>query len=118
MADPQYHERPPRPGDPSPPAQSAYAASVAEAVAATAEHMAAARRAAAILVARARVLVSNGVDLHHPERACDFIADQVRDAVAGARLTSCSCAGSLGTAGYALVAELARQLAEATRYAP
>lgn len=115
MSDPTYHEQPRRPDDPAAEAQTAYAARAAAAVAATAAHMDAARRQAGILAARTRTLVSNGVDLRNPERACDFIADQVREAIDGARLPDCSCAGSTGPAGFALVAELARQLAEATR---
>lgn len=115
MTDPTFHERPHRPSDPAPGPQSAYAARVAAATKATAAHMDAARQPAAILVARTRALVNNGVDLRNPERACDFITDQVHEAVRAAAVPGCSCNGSEGTAALVLVAELARQVAEATR---
>jgi hypothetical protein len=68
-----------------------------------------------VLVSRAQTLVRNGVDLRNPERLADFVEDQVMDAVRGATVHDCGCAGAHGAAALALVAELARRLAEATR---
>lgn len=116
MIDPAFHEQPRRPSpDDKPEAHAAYAARQAAAVAATDNHLQAARHQAVILVDRARTLVRNGVDLRHPERALDFIGDQVRDAVERSRLPNCGCGGSTGTAGFTLIAELARLLAETDR---
>lgn len=116
MTDPtHHHQQPARPGDLAPAAWEAYTARVAAATAATAAHLDAARGPASILAARARTLVSNGVDLRHPERATDFISDQISTAVKDARLPGCECGGDLTAAAFALIAELTRQLAEATR---
>ncbi len=68
-----------------------------------------------VLVSRAQTLARNGVDLRHPERLADFVEDQVIDAIRGATVAGCGCAGAQGAAALALVAELARQLAEVTR---
>ena len=68
-----------------------------------------------VLVSRAQTLARNGVDLRNPERLADFVEDQVMDAVRGSAVAECGCAGAHGAAALALIAELARQLAEATR---
>lgn len=83
----------------------------AEYVGAIAEHMAAARRASATLVARAQTLVRNGIDLRDPDRVGDFIGDQVMDAVRGAVVSQCGCSGAQGAAAVSVLAEVTRQLA-------
>jgi hypothetical protein len=85
----------------------------ASAQAANEQHITAARRHAPVLIARARQLIRNGVDLGDPERFADFINDQVADAVNDTVLPGCH--GGRTIAAAVLVAELARQLAEATR---
>lgn len=82
-------------------------------IAAVDQHAAAARAQTDILIARVRVLVRNGVDLRDPERLLDLIDDPILDAVKGATLPN--CCDSQGPAALALLAELARRLAEATR---
>lgn len=84
-------------------------------LAAVDQHAAAAREHAGILVGRVRTLMRNGVDLRDPERLCDLVADQVIEAVEGATVPGCGCQGSQGPAALALLAELARLCAEATR---
>lgn len=79
------------------------------------QHVAAARQQADILVGRVRVLVRNGVDLRDPERLADLVNDQVIEAVDGATVSRCGCQGAQGPAALALLAELARLCAEATR---
>jgi hypothetical protein len=81
--------------------------------AATEQHAAAAREHAGILLARVQTLVRNGVDLRDPERLLDLVNDQVIDAVKSAVVPS--CCGSEGAAALALLAEMARRCAEATR---
>lgn len=80
----------------------------AERAAAAAEHVAAARAAADVLVHRTRWLISNGIDLGDPTLLVNFANDQVIDAVKAARVESCCSAG----ASLGLLAELARRLAE------
>ena len=98
---------PPVPEGSITPAQARHA----EYVGAVAEHMAAARREAVTLVARAQTLVRNGIDLRDPDRVGDFIGDQVMDAVSGAAVHSCECTGALGAASVSVLAEVTRQLA-------
>ena len=74
-------------------------------------HMAAARPAASILVARAQALVRHGVDLRHPERVSDFVDDQIKDAVRAATVHECGCVGAQGAAAAALLVEVTRALA-------
>lgn len=91
------------------------AAAAAAANAAADRHAAAARHQADILVTRAQTLTRNGVDLRNPERLRDFMTDQVFDAITGATLPGCGCAGAVGPAALALIAELSRRQAEANR---
>lgn len=81
--------------------------------AATEQHIAAVRRHAPVLLARTRQLVRNGVDLSDPDRFADFVDDQVRDTVEDTVIPACP--GGRPVAAVVLAAELARQLAEATR---
>lgn len=81
--------------------------------AANEQHITAVRRHAPVLVARARQLIRNGVNLNDPDRFADFIDDQVADAVNDNVIPGCH--GGRTIAAAVLVAELARQLAEATR---
>jgi hypothetical protein len=84
-------------------------------LAATEQHAAAAKHQAEILVTRTQTLARNGVDLRNPERLRDFANDQVVEAIQGAKVVGCGCAGNAGPAAMSLIAELARRLAEATR---
>ncbi len=81
--------------------------------AANEQHITAVRRQAPVLIARVRQLIRNGVDLRDPDRFADLVGDQVRDAIDD--VTIPGCAGGRPIAAAVLVAELARQLAEATR---
>lgn len=77
------------------------------------QHMTLARRHAPVLVARVRQLVRGGVDLTNPERFTDLVTDQVTDAIKDTAMPGCPLAKEVAAA--ALIAELARLLAEATR---
>jgi hypothetical protein len=83
----------------------------AEHLAAVEAHMAKARPAISVLLTRARLLVRNGVDLRHPERVSDFVADQLRDAVDQAMVHECGCAGAQGSAVAALLAGMTAEFA-------
>lgn len=89
------------------PAQARYA----ELVDAVDKHLVSARQQADVLVSRAQTLVRNGVDLRAPERAFDFVTDQVMDAVRAATVHDCQCSGAQGAAAAALLAEVTRRLA-------
>lgn len=104
-------ETPDRPAAGPSPADARHIARIA----AVEQHQAAARHQAGVLVTRTRTLIRNGVDLRNPERMADFVSDQVIEAIADATVPTCGCAGSQRPAALALVAEIARQLAEATR---
>lgn len=106
----QTPDHPPVPPAPTP----ADARHVAR-IAAVEQHQAAAQHQASILLTRTKVLIRNGVDLRNPERMSDYVAGQVIEAIEGATVNGCGCSGAQGPAALALIAELARQLAEATR---
>lgn len=80
----------------------------AEQAQADAEHAAAARREADVLIRRTRYLLANGVDLRDPTHLGSLATDQVMDAVKAATIPSC-CQGA---ASLSLLAEMARRLAE------
>jgi hypothetical protein len=84
-------------------------------LAATEQHAAAAKHQVDVLLARTQRLARNGVDLRNPERLRDFANDQVVEAITGATVAGCGCAGDAGVAAMALIAEFARRLAEVTR---
>jgi hypothetical protein len=95
--------------------QAANAASVTR-LALLDQQAAAARHAADQLVGMARALVRNGVDLRHPERLEAFAKQDARVLVAASSVdTDCKCALGNGEAALAVIGELARRLAEATR---
>lgn len=106
-----YPEHPAGPAGSSEEAQRRHAAYVAN----VGQHGEAARREVEKLVQRTRVLIRNGIDLRDPDRFIDYAEDQIRDAIEAAVIPTCACEGSEGAAALALIGELARQLAEATR---
>lgn len=87
------------------------AARAAELAESHAQHTERARYAADRLVGRVKFLLNNGVDLLDPTGLCSLATDQVVDAIADTQVPGC-CEGTSNTA---LIAELARRLAEAER---
>lgn len=79
-------------------------------LASTEQHMTAARYQADILLARTRELVATGVDLRNPARQRWFAGTVALEAIEGATVKGCGCAGSEGVAALTLGIELARRL--------
>ncbi len=75
----------------------------------------AARHQASVLLGLTQTLVRNGVDLRNPERLDAFARDEVLAAIGATNVSPCGCGITNGAAAVALLAEMARRLAEATR---